>query len=417
MRINFIAAIILFTGLTAISTNSFSQSDSLKTNDKKWGIKFKGFVKSDFWYDSRQVFATREDLFLWYPKNILLDKNGNDINAKDCYNYSAITSRLTGVISGPDAFGAKTSGVIEADFSGVANADIDGFRLRHAYSKMTWQKWELLFGQYWHPMFVPEVFPQVVSLNTGAPFHPFIRNPQLSLTRFIGKWSIQFVTLSQRDNSNDGPESFSTVYIRNTVVPNMHLQFQYKGVKNIFGFAGDYKLIQPRLASDSNIISKEKVRSYALMAYWKYEKGNFSWRFKTIYGQNLTEHLMLGGYAVKTRDSVTGIETYTPTNHLFILWNALYGKKFQFGLFGGYIKNFGTSDNNTGKYYSRGSDIAYMYRIAPSFSAKSGSTQICTEIEYTVAAYGTPDPNNKGKIANSKEVANLRVLLTVFYFF
>ena len=397
------------------AANGFSQDSTKNKTDNKWGIKLKGFVKSDFWYDSRQVFTSREDLFLIYPKNILLDKNGNDINARDCYNFSAITTRLIGVLSGPDAFGAKTSGWIEADFSGVSNADIDGFRLRHAYSKLTWPKWELLFGQYWHPLFVPEVFPQVISLNTGAPFSPFIRNPQLSLTRFLGKWNIQFVMLAQRDNANDGPEGTSNVYLRNTGIPNVHLQFQYKDKSNVFGFGGDYKLLQPRLVSDSNIISHEKIGSYAFLAYWKYTKGTFCWRFKAIYGQNLTEHLLLGGYAVKSRDSITGIESYTPTNHLFLSGNITYGKNIQFGLYGGYAKNFGTSDKNTGKYYSRGSDIAYMYRLSPSLSIKSGSTQLSAEVEYTVAAFGKPD--SKGVIANSKEVADLRLLLTVFYFF
>jgi hypothetical protein len=386
-----------------------------KMQDKQFGIRFTGFVKSDFWYDSRQVVGSREDIFLFFPKNISLDKTGKDINSRDNFNFSAITSRLTGIITGPEAFGAKTSGVIEADFSGMSNADINGFRLRHAYSKLSWAKYEMLFGQYWHPMFVPDVFPQVISLNTGAPFHPFIRNPQVSLTRFIRNWKIQLAMVGQRDNSNDGPDSYSPSYIRNTTIPNIHLQLQYKGKTNTFGFAGDYKQILPRTISIDSFYSTETVNSYALMAYWKYAKEKTSFRFKTIYGQNLTEHLMLGGYAVHSIDTATGIETYTPTNHLFMLGNFTYGKKIMFGLFGGFAKNFGTSDTNTGKYYSRGSDIAYMYRIAPSISFKSGSTQISTEIEYTVAAYGKAD--KYGIIKNPKEVGNLRVLLTIFYFF
>ncbi|RLD78030.1 MAG: hypothetical protein DRJ15_12330, partial [Bacteroidetes bacterium] len=97
----------------------------LKAQDEsKFGIKFSGFVKNDFFWDSRQTVAAREGHFLLWPKAQLLDENGNDINDKTSFNFLTIQSRLSGVISGPDAFGAKTSGLIEGDFFAQANAHI-----------------------------------------------------------------------------------------------------------------------------------------------------------------------------------------------------------------------------------------------------------------------------------------------------
>lgn len=406
-----------FVLLFCISIISLQQltAQSDQQEPKKFGICFKGFIKSDYWYDSRQVVASREELFLFYPKNVLIGKDGKDLNGEDYVNFSPVTSRLTGIITGPDAFGAKTSGMMEADFSGVTNEDINGFRLRHAIGKLTWERSELLFGQYWHPMFVTEVFPNVISLNTGAPFQPFIRNPQISYIRYINRFNIGLTALSQRDNTNDGPQGFKGVYIRNALTPNLHLQIQYKSDHHVLGIAGDWKTLRPRLATDSMEITTSRVNSYATMAYWKYNHGLITWRCKAIYGQNLTEHLLLGGYAVKTHDTLTDIMTYTPTHHLFVWGNIQYGKKFVYNLFAGYAYNFGTSEANTGKYYSRGADIAYVYRIAPSVSWVSNAVQISFEPEYTVAAYGNPDQN--GVVQNTSEVANLRLLLTFFYFF
>lgn len=404
----FVIFLILIAGSSLIA-----RTDTTETKMKKSSIEFHGFVKSDYWYDTRQVVASREELFLFYPKGIQL-VDGKDINDEDYVNFSPVTSRLTGVITGPDAFGAKTSGIIEADFSGVTNADINGFRLRHAYGLLQWEKSELLFGQYWHPMFVSEVFPNVISLNTGAPFQPFIRNPQISYKRIFNSFKLQLTLLSQRDNANDGPLGYNGVYMRNALVPNVHVQLQYKHNDHVFGVAADWKVLRPRLATDS-IITTDKISGYSGMVYWKYTQQSFVWRFKSIYGQNLTEHLLLGGYAVHTFDPANGRETYTPTNHLFIWGNLQYGNKFVFGLFGGYAHNFGTSAENTGKYYSRGADIAYVYRVAPSVSWVSNKVQISFEPEYTAAAYGTPD--NKGIVMNAQEVANLRLLLTFFYFF
>jgi hypothetical protein len=56
-----------------------------------------------------------------------------------------------------------------------------------------------------------------------------------------------------------------------------------------------------------------------------------------------------------------------------------------------------------------------MYRIAPSLSFISNKVQISSELEYTSAAFGLPD--SQGIIQNPSEKANIRALLTFFYFF
>lgn len=159
---------------------------SSQNKDPKFGIEFSGFVKTDTFYDTRQTINIREGHFLLYPDNLLLDANKVDINAKPTFNMLSIQSRLKGAITGPEAFGAKTSGVIEADFFGNENAsfiDANGFRLRHAFLKLNWKTTELIAGQYWHPMFIAEAFPGVISFNTGAPFQPFSRNPQVRISK------------------------------------------------------------------------------------------------------------------------------------------------------------------------------------------------------------------------------------------
>ncbi|RKX23129.1 MAG: hypothetical protein DRP35_00100, partial [Candidatus Zixiibacteriota bacterium] len=138
-------------------------------NQAEFGIKFNGYVKTDIMYDSRQIIAAREGHYLLYPAAELLDINSKDINAKDNLNILAIQTRLTSRISAPNALGAKVSGLIEAAFFGQTEGDINGFRLRHAFLKMQWEKSSLLIGQYWHPMFVTEVHPATLSSNAGLP--------------------------------------------------------------------------------------------------------------------------------------------------------------------------------------------------------------------------------------------------------
>jgi hypothetical protein len=108
---------ILLTLITLLIINStaFSQQED---SEKKFGISFSGFVKTDAFYDSRQTVAIREGHFLLYPAAVKEDPDGKDINAQPSFNILSIQSRLTGKITGPDAFGAKTSGMLEGAFFG-----------------------------------------------------------------------------------------------------------------------------------------------------------------------------------------------------------------------------------------------------------------------------------------------------------
>jgi hypothetical protein len=392
-----------------------AEAQGNKANDSDpWGLHFSGFIKNDFWFDTRQVYTSREDLFLFYPLNKSLDAEGKDINSDAVFNFSAMTTRLTANVSIPDVMGAKVNAVIEGDFSGVSNNDINGFRLRHAYGKMTWKHAEMLMGQYWHPLFTPEVSPGIASLNTGAPFQPFNRTPLVSVTGIFGKFRIFGAFITQRDNASDGPFGATSSYMRNAVVPNLHLQFQFKSSHHMAGIGGDYKLIKP-LQVINDAVAKGKLGSYSFLAYYKMNYGDLSIKIKGVYGQNLTEHLMLGGYAQLPFDSSGTDYHYTPTQHIFTWAQLSFGKKYQGYLFGGYAKNLGTIQENIGAYFARGKDLAWLYRVSPGFSCTFDKLQCNVEAEYTVAGYGTPAA--KGIVENVTPIPNLRLLLTVFYYF
>ncbi len=402
---------------------------SLSQEEKKFGIKFSGFVKTDVFFDSRQTTDVREGHFLLYPANEILDVNGDDINAKSKFNILSIQTRLRGKITGPDAFGAKTSGLIEGAFFGNIGTDINGFRLRHAFVKLNWTNTELLVGQFWHPMFVTSCFPGTVSFNTGAPFQPFSRNPQIRLTQKFGDFKIIATALEQIDFVSTGPKGNSPKYLINSSVPEFNLRFEYNsknqetGKEVLFGVGGNYKMLTPRLESSVKDTSgykiyksDKKATGMSGIAYFKYKSKDVTFKLEGVYGQLMYSMTMLGGYAVHDRDSVNGFQDYTPINTLSV-WTDIHtnGKKCQFGLFGGYSKNLGSNEKITGPYYSRGSNIAYLYRISPRVIINSGKFRIAPEIEYTVAAYGTPD--EKGVVRDYKEIGNFRFLIGVFYFF
>lgn len=423
--------------LLALSAGVMAQDKPAESN---FGIKFSGFVKTDFFYDTREVVNSREGHFLLYPDAPSLDTNGEDIKEHPSTNFLSIQSRLTGAISGPNAFGAKTSGVLEADFFGNLN-DENGFRLRHAFAKLNWKSTELLMGQTWNPMFVGEAFPAVISFNTGAPFQPFSRNPQIRLSQKMGDLKLIAVAYEQRDFTSIGPNAkdpytvannvASSIYLRNSSIPNAHLQLQYKpdSTEHLFGIGADYKCIQPETytvtpnsvsGAKQTFKTEEKLNSISYMAFAKLEFKPLVIRAQAIYAQNATDLTMIGGYAISHfTDSVTGAKTFTNLNtgSAWIDMNTK-GKKVQFGLFGGYTKNYGSDDVvNTSTFYGRGTNIDDIYRIAPRVVFIAGKLNLALEVENTVASYGSIEKNSKSEVSNCKQYANTRYLASCIYKF
>jgi hypothetical protein len=382
-----------------------------------YGITFSGFVKTDVMYDSRQTVAFREGHFLLYPSNIVNDRNNADVNAKDNFNILSIQTRLLGKITGPDALGAKTSGLIEGEFFGTSDADVSGFRIRHAYLKMDWASSSLLIGQFWHPMFVVEMFPGVVSFNTGAPFQPFSRNPQIRFSQSIGKVKLIAAAISQRDFQSSGPGGSSSAYLRNAVLPNLHGQLQYASGNTLLGCGFDYKVLTPRLVTTRNVATDASVAGTALLGYAKFVLDPVTVKAEGAWGGNLSDMLMLGGYAVRSTDPLSGVESYSALKSYSIWGEISAGKDLEIAVFAGFSKNLGASDNLTGAYFGRGTDIDELLRVAPRVAWNIGKVRFASEFEYTSAGYGTPNSLNKGKVENVKNVANARLLLAAYYFF
>ncbi len=411
MKIFFVACLLFSFSLFA---------DTKEENKSTFGIKFSGFVKTDIMSDSRQTVVAREGHFLLYPEDKNKDVNGDDINARASFNMLAIQTRLKGVITAPDALGAKVSGVIEGEFFGHSNADINGFRLRHAFIKLAWGKSNLLIGQYWHPMFITEVFPGTISFNTGVPFQPFSRNPQIRYTQAFNNLYLSGTLLSQRDFTSPGPVSASSSYLRNSGIPMIDVNLKYMTSGFVLGGGINYKSLLPQL-SDTSFTgihkTDTKVHSLAAMVFGKMVISAFTLKAEAVYGQNLYDLLMLGGYA-ESEFNMDGIVSEYTNIRTFSTWaDFIFGKSaLQFGLFTGFTKNLGASDNIVRNIYSRGSDISSVFRLSPRAQYSHGKTRFAVELEYTGANYGDRR-TQKGAVKDTEHIGNLRLLFAAYLFF
>ncbi len=411
-------------------------------SENKVRVEISGFVRNDVIYNTRQVVSARsESQFLLAPAPVVLDENGQDINDSPNFNIIGFNSRLRVKAWGPDALGAKTSGMIEGDFFGTNGTTKFNFRLRHAFVTLDWGSAKLLAGQFWHPDFVTSCYPATVSFGAGVPFNPFARVPQLRFTYNISKsLSVFAAIMSQGHFIGKSPAQSA----QNAAIPESHIQLAYKTEAFLFGLGFNYQVLKPALSNSittptqSTTIYKtdEKVSSYSVLAFMKFKTKPITVKLYGIYGQNDDNLVMMGGYAELQSSYLTpeqieiGHISYTPYNVL-TGWLDLHtnGAKTQFGLFAAISQNLGADKKvDIASFTGRWGNVNRMMRISPRCTYMTGKIKLGLEVEYSIAEYAQGNPsgttqeeimgiNDKGKVTSYKSADNLKFLASVSYIF
>lgn len=403
----------LFTLLILFSFPLFATDSTLPSVD------LYGFVRNDLYFNSRQNVESADGLFNILPKPRDIDGLGNDLNDKPNSEMLSVATRLGLDLKGNlQVFGAKTSAKIEFDFAGIAT-NYYLIRLRQAYMKLNWtDQTELIIGQTWHPMF-GNVFPTLISLNTGAPFQPFNRSPQIRLTENIAKnLSVIAAANYQMQYMSQGPVGPSPSYLKSALLPSFFLGLETKTKHWTSGVGFDTKTIK---------INYDNLSSFSAMVYSQYAKQNLLVKAKVILGENMSDHLMIGGYGVAGFNASTQNTDYTNFNNLSYWINIVYGKQVQIGVFSGITQNLGTNQSllssPLGKFTAYGygfnalnqTQLDKLHRISAFVAYNASNIKIAFEYELTDAIYGVIERN--GRVKNPYSITNHRALASISYFF
>jgi hypothetical protein len=423
----FILGILLnFTLLQAQENKEITQVIPVVKLGDNVTVKIGGSVRADCFIDTRKPVGVVEDLFCILPSNHLYDSEGNDQNSIMRNYLSMQATKINALFSGPDVLKAKSSSFFEFDFTGGNTVNV---RLRHAYIKLNWTKSEVLIGKTWSPL-TSTILPSVLGLHTGMPFQPFARGDQFRFTYKPGKFIIVAAAFYQNEhksfsyiNSLTSEVGQLTDNVISNPIPDLHLQFHFKSGPLFAGIVSEYKVILPASATQgtSGIFkTKETVASYAFGGFAEYKINKLTLKGSSLYGQNLSELFQQGGYAVTSIDLATGARTFTPSNSIASWFDITYGENVLFGLFGGYQKNLGFNDNilsGTGTFLGRWQNIDHIYRISPSVKYTTGRLVLGAEVDCNVAAYGTVNYLNKGKVEDASEISGIRGLLLAMFLF
>ncbi|MBQ8770412.1 MAG: hypothetical protein IJZ60_04540 [Bacteroides sp.] len=428
ITLSLVAALVAVSGMAQIKLG------------KDVSLKIYGHVRTDLYYNSRDNVQSVDGLFYSYPKDEVLDHNGNDINGADNSNMYTVYSRMGFDFAGPMIGKAKTSAKIEFDFRGNGNDNLSALRLRHAYFNFDWGKNKVLVGQTSHPFF-GEVSPQILNLNTGSPFQPFGRAPQIRYRHNSGALQLQAAAVWQSQFKSHGPtaddgtgkgNARNQYPHKNSNIPELALGIDYKANGWIVGVGIDMLSIVPRTkATVPDLLSSstenatttykvdERLTTVSYEAHVKYQKDKLFFAAKSTLGSNFTHTSMLGGYAVKSQDITTGEREYTPFRNSSNWINIVYGKKWKPGIFIGYIKNLGTADDmemgSNKAIYGTGTNIDQLFSGTFELTYNVPHWKIGAEYNYTSAWYGTTQKN--GKVTDTHAVGNNRLVLSATYSF
>ena len=390
---------------------------------EKPSVKLYGFIRNYACFDTRESMTSNSEQFYYMPKDEKLDANGEDINEQPNMMLLSITTRLGLNITGLEFLGAKTSAKIESDFAGFGTSNTV-LRIRQAYAKMEWEKNSILAGQAWHPM-MGDMMPDVFSLETGAPFTPFSRTPQVRYDYKNKGFTLTATALYQYQYTSYGPDGASFNYARNAIVPELYFQAMYKNGGFMIGAGVDLLTLKPRQSYTMSIddengatvtatykCKEDPVVSISPTIFASYKKGNWGIKGRFTYAQNAAHLSMIRGYGV-TAVNENGEQEYGSINSAGGWVDVTYKKTLKKGFltfccFAGYTKNLGCKDEFTGPIYMRGEkNMDNMWRVAPSILYTHNAMQIGIEYNPTTVAYGTPDSQYKMSVTHN--VTNHRI--------
>ena len=275
--------------------------------------------------------------------------------------------------------------------------------------QLDWEKFTLQLGQTWHPLAVLQCYADTISFNNGVPIDIYSRSPLIKATYHGTNFDFIACLSTQLDFNSDGPNGFSTEYMRNAIVPNLHAQLQGLFGKHVAGIGVDYKRLRPRIETFTGFKTSESLSSVAAIAYLSLNFPSVVFRTKVIFGQNAHDYGMISGYAVHTIDPITDERTYANLQAVsyWIDVAVVKSKKIEPGIFIGYVKNIGATKtilpnvvDTTGtvtekRIFGFGTDADHVFRVSPRCRWRINKLTLAGEIEYTRAAFGTI--NNKGK--------------------
>ncbi|MBO4263422.1 MAG: hypothetical protein J5871_01930 [Bacteroidales bacterium] len=391
---------LVFLSLLLLGAPVLSAQESALAHELKMHFKPYGFVRTYFAFDTHESSAGTEDLYFYMPKDRKM-VDGVDVNETPTFRFAALTSRLGLDVLDYEFAGYRIGAKMEADFyAGVTGVTGTAqLRLRQAYVTLAKGSRNWKIGQAWHPMAID--LPDIFSLESGAPFGPFSRTPQVTFDwNIAGGFGLTTSLLWQMQYVSPGPEGNSANYIKYGCTPEGYFGLFFKSKPAVVKVGADVLSIKPRtyvtmpLSGSLKKVS-DRITTFNLFEYGQFKAGDVTLKEKVTYANDGSHMNLLGGYGEVSIDQDLNT-TYTATRTLSGWATAQWKHKdcpVVPSVLLGYIKNFGTPEELAGDFWGKNSvnAVNQMFRVQPEVLYNLGKLSFGLEYMVTAVEYGTAD--------------------------
>lgn len=403
---------------TIIATATATTKDSLPKAETKVTFQFGGRVDLMLMSDSRDNIDSRNGTQYLFPNKPVYNSKGEDINAQGQLRFSVAPTRLHFAATATNVLGATARGYVEIDFMGVSDNVLSTIRMRHAYMTLKWRNRSILLGQTSHLTMVDEIASNTVTFGGGYPFSPLNRPIQLQFTQQFGKHANITIAAAMFGGSFGTAQSY-------TFMPDIQLRLQFGNpAKFTYGIMGGVKSIKPRTITADSSLTNKKLTTFDAGLFARYTfGGGYAVRLYGIWGQDMSQLAMIGGYAPLLSDR--GVQDYgysaTSTVSASIDFESKqYKSGLRWGIFGGYQANLGSnkaldlknkptfSDYGIDSYWRIAPRLWYNYKNFLSFGV---------EYMFTGASWAKSMNDNYRPAERYPEVYNNRVTILARYKF
>lgn len=392
----------VMTILAALLSGSvaFAQADAAcQEIPAKFGLY--GFIRNYAVFDTRESSAGTQDLYFYMPKGVSRDADDKDVNAVPSFRMYSLTTRLGLKLSGYQFGAVRVDGAVEADFYSMSGSTAV-LRMRQAYVGVgrnfdDGSRLVVNIGQTWHPLAAD--MPHITNLETGAPFNPFNRSPQVMAHYDFGAhFTLTGGFLFPMQYQPTGPDGKSSNYNKYGLVPETYLALSYKDG----GFLG--RVGVNVLTLKPYVKASGYMAAVTPMLYLQYTRGMFQVKAKSVLAQ-AGEHLnLLSGYGVAAHAPADNAYAFTPMQDWASFVSFQYGKKFQVLGMLGYMKQLGTTadlkDANDSALFwlntSADTSIHQAFRATPTVAWNLGKLTFSLEYNLTAGQFGEGTRNARG---------------------
>lgn len=410
----------------------FAAFASRENEDSVYTLGLYGFLDNIMCYDTHELYSVAQELFYIMPQDRRLDADGNDLNEVSRGRFLSLTTRVGLTFQSPVYKGnVRLGGKVETDFTAGSVAHL---QVRHANAYVDFVRpygndgekmhHRLTVGQAFHPM-TDNMMPDMVSINTGAPFAPYSRTPQIRYNFIMPSLRVTGAALWKFQFTSPVINAENNAYSRMHEVPELLLGVEYGGSHLKVGAQGSWMTIRPRtetvVGGDTYKVEGEHCDSWTAQAYLNAYNRHWNFKIESMYGENVAHHLMCSGYAV------TGVDGYAYEYSPLRMSNTWAEISYQttnlthngmFAVFGGYMKNFGTTRDalSTDMVYVKwANNVDQMFRASAIAFYIYHDLKVGLEYEYTGVYYG--DLQRDCTVDNTYLVGNHRASLVIHYDF